>query len=96
MDSTRKYTRALDVADSKDVEGGLVKAMKFTKKPNQKWKVVYVDKSVKDATSGLNKDTGFHINRPFYFRSRLPMKRVAEVIGANNIVLKRWRKNTAA
>jgi hypothetical protein len=32
-------------------------------------------------------------NRPFYLRSRLPMKRVAEAIGANNVALKRWRKN---
>jgi hypothetical protein len=39
------------------------------------------------------KDFGFHINRPFYFRSRLPMKRVAECHGANNIWLRRWRKN---
>jgi hypothetical protein len=37
-------------------------------------------------------DFGFHVNRPFYFRSRLPMKRVAECHGANNIDLRRWRK----
>jgi hypothetical protein len=39
------------------------------------------------------KDFGFHCDRPFYFRSRLPMRRVAESIGANNLALKRWRKN---
>jgi hypothetical protein len=32
-------------------------------------------------------------NRPFYLRSRLPMKRVAEAVGANNVAIKRWRKN---
>jgi len=37
-------------------------------------------------------DFGFHANRPFYIRSRLPMKRIAECIGANNMQLKRYRK----
>jgi hypothetical protein len=44
----------------------------------------------------MNKDFGMVCNRPFYLRSRLPMKRVAECHGANNIWLRRWRKNTAA
>jgi hypothetical protein len=35
-------------------------------------------------------------NKPFYLRSRLPMKRVAECHGANNLWLRRWRKNTTA
>jgi hypothetical protein len=60
---------------------------------NQRWKGVYLDKAEDTQTKGLNEDFGFHINRPFYFRSRLPMKRVVECIGANNLVLKRWRKN---
>jgi hypothetical protein len=42
----------------------------------------------------LDKDFGFHRNRPFYIRSRLPMKRVAEAHGANNIDIRRWRKNS--
>jgi transposase-like protein len=42
------------------------------------------------------KDFGFHCNRPFYFRSRMPIRRVAEAHGANNIWLRRWRKNTTA
>jgi hypothetical protein len=49
-----------------------------------------------DATKGMNKDFGFHINRPFYMVSRLPFKRVAECHGANNVWLRRWRKNTTA
>jgi hypothetical protein len=44
----------------------------------------------------LNNDFGFYPNRPFYFRSRLPMQRVMECIGANNLTLKRWRKNVKA
>jgi len=44
----------------------------------------------------LNEEFGFYINRPFYFRSRLPMRRVAETIGANNVVLKRYAKGRVA
>jgi hypothetical protein len=36
------------------------------------------------------------VDTPFYFRSRLPMQRVAECVGANNIVLKKWAKNRKA
>jgi hypothetical protein len=39
------------------------------------------------------KDFGFVCDRPFYLRSRLPMKRVAEMHGNSNVWLKRWRKN---
>jgi len=63
---------------------------------NQRWKIEYLDKAKKEATSGLNKEFGFHIGRPFYLVSRLPMKRVAEAVGANNVVLKRWTKGRAA
>jgi hypothetical protein len=45
---------------------------------------------------GYNEEFGFHCDRPFYLRSRLPFKRVAECHGANNIWLRRWRKNTPA
>jgi len=41
----------------------------------------------------LNEEFGFHINRPFYLVSQLPMNRVAECIGANNIVIKRYKPN---
>jgi hypothetical protein len=44
----------------------------------------------------LNKEFGFHIGRPFYLVSRLPMRRVAECVGANNVVLKRYTKGRAA
>lgn len=59
----------------------------------QRWNIIYVDESKKQATKGLDKNWGFHINRPFYIRSRLPMKRIAECVGANNVNLRRWRKN---
>jgi hypothetical protein len=63
---------------------------------NQRWKIIYLDKAEKVRTKGFNKEFGFHINRPFYIRSRMPMQRVIECHGANNVWLKRWRKNTTA
>jgi len=44
----------------------------------------------------MSEDFGFYINRPFYLRSRLRMQRVAECHGANNVWLRRWRKNVTA
>jgi hypothetical protein len=44
----------------------------------------------------LNRDFGFYINRPFYIRSRMPMKRVVEAVGARNIVLKNLVRNRRA
>jgi len=63
---------------------------------NQRWKVLYVDKAKGPQKSGLNKDFGFHVNRPFYIVSELPFNRVAECHGANNVWLKRWRNNVRA
>jgi hypothetical protein len=39
---------------------------------------------------------GFIALEPFYLRSKLPMQRVAECVGANNIVLKKWAKGRKA
>jgi hypothetical protein len=61
---------------------------------NQRWKVIYVDKAKGPQKSGLNKDFGFHVNRPFYIVSELPFNRVAEMHGNTQVNLKRWRKNT--
>lgn len=69
--------RALDVTDSKDVEGHAVGVKTRSEGKNQKWKIVYVDES-KTQTKGLNKDFGFYIDRPFYIVSRLPVGRVIE------------------
>jgi hypothetical protein len=60
---------------------------------NQRWKIVYLDKAEKEPTKGLNAEFGFHINRPFIIRSRMPMKRVAECVGANNVMQKTLRTN---
>jgi hypothetical protein len=45
---------------------------------NQKWNVVYVEDADKEATKGMHKDFGFHINRPFYFKSRMMFHRVID------------------
>jgi len=89
-------SKVLDVFQAKDEEGQKVELHNNNDGSNQKWNVLYVDKADAIETKGLNEEFGFHINRPFYFRSRMPMKRVIESIGANNITLKRWRKNVTA
>jgi hypothetical protein len=81
-------SKVLDVTGSKDEEGSAVGVHGNNRGTNQQWQVVYLDKADAVATKGENKDFGFHVNRPFYIRSRLPMKRVAEMVGASNIVLK--------
>jgi len=88
--------KCLDVHGGKDEEGRPVIVWNRHNGANQKWTIIYTDKADKVQSKGLHADFGFHIGRPFYFRSRLPMKRVVECIGANNLVLKRWRKNVAA
>jgi hypothetical protein len=36
------------------------------------------------------------MSRPFYIRSRMPMRRVVECISANNLVIRRYVKNRVA
>lgn len=40
--------------------------------------------------------TGFRVDEEFYLRSKLPMERVAECVGANNVVLKKYTKGRKA
>jgi len=90
--------KVLEVRDNKDEEGQALVIGNTKSKPdaNQRWKIIHVDKAEKVRTKGFNKEFGFHINRPFYIRSRMPMQRVLECHGANNVWLKRWRKNVRA
>jgi hypothetical protein len=88
--------KVLDVQGGADKEGQPVIVWGKHGKVNQRWTIVYLDKAGPDQTKGLMKDFGMECNRPFYLRSRLPMKRVAECHGANNIWMRRWRKNTTA
>jgi hypothetical protein len=85
----------LDVSGGKDAEGQAIIVHNSHNGANQKWKVLYTDKA-KVATSGVSKTSGFRINVPFFIVSRLPMSRVAECVGANNMVLKRYVKGRNA
>jgi hypothetical protein len=84
--------KALDVSGGKDEEGRPVIVWNKHNGANQKWGVVYLDEAEKIQTKGLNEDFGFHVNRPFYIKSRMLFGRVAELVGASNIVLKRYVK----
>ena len=88
--------KVLDVAGSKDAEGQKVQLYGKNGGVNQQWNVVYLDKSDDEEKKGFDSQFGFYRNRPFYLRSRMPMKRIAECQGASNVYLKRWRKNVAA
>jgi hypothetical protein len=83
-----KNNRAIEVVNSKDDEGANVGIGDRADRPNQRWNVIYLDEAADEPTSGLNKDFGFWINRPFYIVSELPMHRVIEVIGAKALVIK--------
>jgi hypothetical protein len=69
--------KVLEVTSRKDEEGvALIMSNRNGNKANnanQRWKIVYLDKADKLRTKGFNKEFGFHINRPFYLRSRMPM-----------------------
>ena len=91
-----KNNKCLDVTGSRDAEGTAVIVWGRTSNTNQRWRVVYLDKDSGEPTTGYNKEFGMHIGRPFYLVSRLPMRRVAQAQGANNISIMRWAKNRAA
>jgi hypothetical protein len=81
--------KALDVYQGKDVEGQQVIAWKRHNGLNQRWRIVYVDKATKERSKGYDKEYGFYINRAFYFRSRMPMWRVADNV-SNYLRLRRY------
>jgi hypothetical protein len=74
--------KALTVDQNKDVEGQKVIVWKKHNGWNQRWRVVYVDSAKKERTKGYDSEYGFYINRLMYFRSRMPMQRVAEAVSS--------------
>lgn len=88
--------KVLEVKGKKDEEGQSVGVFSNNGGNHQRWTVLYVDQAGKTEEKGLDKEFGFHRNRPFYIRSRLPMKRIAECVGASNVQLKRYVKNRKA
>lgn len=89
----RETNKCAEVNGNKDLEGQAVSIGGRQNGLNQRWTILYLDKKAATETKGLNEEFGFHINRPFYLVSELPFNRVAECVGANNVALKRWRKN---
>jgi hypothetical protein len=85
--------KVLDVSGGRDAEGQACIVHGNHGKANQRWNVVYLDKAEKEQTEGMHEDFGFQINKPFYFRSRMPFRRIVEAHGNHHITLRRWRKN---
>jgi hypothetical protein len=88
--------KALDVYQNKDIEGQKVIVWRRHNGWNQRWRVVYLDKSKKIQGKGYSSRYGFHIMRPFYFRSRMTLKRVIECVSNAYVRHKRWYKNRKA
>jgi hypothetical protein len=100
-----KNGKVVSIKDRKDEEGNAVWAsVRIGGRhghPSQRWRISYLH--LKDARDTYTKKGsmskrgfGFLANEPFYLRSKLPMQRVAECVGANNIVLKKWALNRKA
>jgi hypothetical protein len=86
----------LDVSGGKDAEGQRVIVWGRHNRANQRWRLVYVDKHTKIQGKGYSNKYGFYIMRPFYMRSRLPMKRVVECVSNAYTRHKRWARGRKA
>lgn len=86
----------VQVQGASDKEGVNVQVSGLTRRIEQRWRIVYTS-NMGDQTYGkkgtMSRGFGFVINSPFYLRSRLPMQRVVEAVGASNLVIKRWVRN---
>jgi hypothetical protein len=93
-----KNSKVLDVQGGKDAEATNVQVWGKNGTPAQRWKVVYTDNMGDEAyqTKGTDKRFNFRVGEIFYLRSKMPMQRVMEAVGANNVVLKRWVRNRIA
>jgi hypothetical protein len=67
-----KDGRVVEVEGSKDAEGTNIKANKKNGGTNQQWRLLYLKDKKEDKT---NFNMGFKVDEPFYFISRMPMKR---------------------
>jgi len=88
----------ISVSGQKDTEAQPVHALNRLggRNKSQVWRVIYTDKMGDESIQKKGKrdtDYNFRVLEPFYLRSRLPMQRVMEAVGANNVVIKRWVKN---
>lgn len=79
-----KTNKVFDVRSAKDVEAQEVIMWNRHNGANQRWRVVYVDQ-FKEQTKGLVEEFGLFANRPFYIRSRLINRRIAECQNNTNV-----------
>ena len=67
---------------------------------SQRWRVVYTNamgsEAIRKKGEMSKNGTGFIVDEVFYLRSNLPFGRVAECVGANNVVLKKYTKSRKA
>jgi hypothetical protein len=83
-----KNKHVLDVSGNRDVEGQNIITYRKHNGLNQRWVILHLDEKKAEPTSGLDDDFGFYRNRPFYIVSRLPKRRVVEVVGGRNLQIK--------
>jgi hypothetical protein len=65
----------------------------------QQWIIRYADNLGDEAylkKGQRDADHNMIALEPFYLRSKLPMQRVAECVGANNVTLKKWANGRKA
>jgi len=90
-----RNNKCLDVTGGRDAEAQNVQVYGKHNGLNQRWTILYEEDKDDVKTKGMG-EFGFKINEPFFIVSRLPMKRVAEAIGASNVVIKRLVINRLA
>jgi hypothetical protein len=92
----------ITIKDRSDKEGQavIVENKYSNRNSSQIWRVVYTNAMGSEAyrkKGQMSKNgTGFRVLEEFYLRSRLPFERVAECVGANNVVLKKYAKGRKA
>jgi hypothetical protein len=96
-----KNNKVMSVKDRSDKEKQPVIVDTRRGYSSQRWRILYADKltghdAYTKKGSMSKRGFGFLALTPFYLRSRLPMQRVAECVGASNVTLKKWYKNRKA
>jgi len=86
--------------EDKEAQPLIVENKYSNRHPSQTWRVVYTNamgsEAIRKKGEMSKNGTGFIVDEIFYLRSRLPFSRVAECVGANNVVLKKYAKGRKA